>query len=97
MEFSGIAEVDSYKSVLTEAGDGEVGDGGGVGVPVKWPEEWYVENLMKENERRERKARKERGEVEFVKAREGEKSGATSKTATPKGGSEHRKSKFERR
>lgn len=60
---------------------------------MRWPEEWYVENLMKENEWREKKGRKERGEVEFVKAR----SGASSTASTPKAGSEHRKTKFERR
>lgn len=49
--FAGIGEEDSYASTLAD----------GLGVPVKWPEEWYVENLVRENERREKKAKKERG------------------------------------
>ena len=86
MEFAGISEEEAHASTL------EVGQGG---VPTKWPEEWYVENLMRENERRERKAKKGRGEVEFVK--ESARSGASSQASTPKAGSEHRKTKFERR
>lgn len=88
MEFAGIGEEEGYKSTLA------VGEGG---VPTKWPREWYVEGLVKENERRERKGRRERGEVEFVKGREREGGSAG---GTPKGGgsgSEHRKAKLERR
>lgn len=90
MQFAGIREEESHASTLA------VGDGGG-GVPVKWPEEWYVENLVRENERREKKVKGERKEVGFVKAKSGAESTGSSKAGTPKGGSEHRKSKFERR
>lgn len=86
MEFAGIGEEEGYASTLDEGG-----------VPTRWPEEWYVEGLVKENEWRERKAKGARTEVGFVKAR----SAASSASGTPKGagggGSEHRKSKFERR
>ena len=89
MAFAGIGEEDSYASTLAD----------GLGVPVKWPKEWYVENLVRENERREKKAKKERGEVEFVKGREKEE--GRSRGGTPKvgsgGGSELRKTKFDRR
>lgn len=88
MDFAGIrAEIgESYASTL----------GVGVGVPGRWPEEWYVENLSKENERRERKAKGQRTGVGFVKEK-GAKNGRASKGSTPgESGSEHRKSKFAR-
>ena len=94
MDFAGISEDESRASTF------DVQDGG---VPVEWPEEWYAENLVKENERRERKAKEGRKEVEFVSAAAGGKSGASSKAGTPRsaGGSrsarsvEQRKSRFD--
>ena len=59
MEFAGISEEDAYASTLSEE----------VGVPVKWPQEWCVENLMKENERREKKRAGDREKVDFVSAK----------------------------
>ena len=91
MEFAGmrVEEAESYASTLGE----------GVEVPARWPEEWYVENLSKENERRERKAKGQRTEVGFVREK-GAKEGRDSKGSTPGAGggsgSEHRKSKFAR-
>lgn len=87
MEFAGISEEESRASTLQG------------GVPATWPKEWYVENLVKENETREKKRRKERGEVEFVRGKGGEGTGSkgSSKASTPKAGaSEHRKSRFDR-
>jgi hypothetical protein len=88
MEFAGISTEESYASTLSE----EAG-----AVPTRWPEECYVENLVKTNERREKKRMAERDKVEFVPATAGSKSGGSSATGTPKTGSEHRKSRFDKR
>ena len=86
MEFAGISVEESYASTLT----------GDVGVPTSWPEEWYVEGLVRANERREKKRVKERERVEFVPAA-ATKSGSSSKAGTPKSGGEGRRSKFDKR
>ena len=90
MEFAGISIEESYASSLGE----EAG-----GVPGRWGEGCYVENLVKENERREKKRMTERGKVEFVPGRETVE-GEGSKTSTPKAvgesGKERKKSRFDR-
>ena len=85
MEFAGISTEDRYASTL----EGELA------VPVRWPENWYVEGLMKVNERSEKK-RAQGEKVEFVAAT---KSSASSRAGTPKSavGSEGRKSKFDKK
>ncbi|GAB1741843.1 hypothetical protein NU219Hw_g7249t1 [Hortaea werneckii] len=63
MEFAGIGPEDVYASTLSE----EAG-----GVPVKWRAECYVENLVEESRRWEKKAmagNKGGGKREFVPAR----------------------------
>lgn len=85
MDFAGIRTEDSYATTLAE------GEGG---VPVKWAEECYVENLVKANERREKKRTAEgREKVEFVPS----KSAPSSRTGTPGGAGGTRRSKFDRR
>lgn len=86
MEFAGISEAESYISTLS----GEV---------VSWPEDCYVENLVKVSERREKKRLAEREKVDFVPAAAKLKSGGSSAAGTPKGngGSGSRKSRFDRR
>lgn len=44
----------------------------GLGVPERWPEDCHVEELVRGNERRERKRVAERERVDFVPARAGE-------------------------
>jgi len=57
MEYAGMDGGESYASSLPEE----------LAVPTRWPEEYYVEGLASENERREKKRRLgERGKVEFV-------------------------------
>lgn len=57
MEYAGMDRGESYASSLPEE----------LAVPTRWPEEYYVEGLARENERREKKRRlRERGKVEFV-------------------------------
>ncbi|KAK3718298.1 hypothetical protein LTR37_005111 [Vermiconidia calcicola] len=85
MEFASISSEDNYRTALSvEAG----------GVPVRWPEECYVENLVKENERREKKRVKERERVEFVPAADTtSKSGGSSRNGTPNVGEGQKKKK----
>jgi hypothetical protein len=85
MEFAGISVEESYACTLS----------GEVAVPTSWPEEWYVENLVKTNDRREKKRVKERDKVEFVPA--APKSGSSSKAGTPRSGGEGRRSRFDKR
>ena len=59
MAFAGIKEEECYESTLE----------GGLAVPARWPEDCYVESLVKQNERRERKRVAEREKVEFVPAK----------------------------
>ena len=84
MEFAGVSLENSYGSTLSEGG-----------VPTVWPEECYVENLVKANERREKKRIAEREKVEFVPASKS-KSAGSSATGTPQA-SGGRKSKFDQR
>ncbi|KAK5112982.1 hypothetical protein LTR62_003804 [Meristemomyces frigidus] len=66
MDFAGIEKDGSYKGTLA------VEDGG---VPGHWPGEWYVESLVKGNERREKKRAGEKSGVEFVAAKKGKRQG----------------------
>ncbi|KAK0947427.1 hypothetical protein LTR29_001035 [Friedmanniomyces endolithicus] len=59
MDFAGVGREEGYASSIG-------GEGAGPGVPVKWPEECYVEALIEGNERRERKRLAGRAGVEFV-------------------------------
>lgn len=78
MEFASISQEDSYRSSLPE----------GLGVTVRWSEECYIENLLKQNERREKKQARAPGDkLDFVPAK--------SAGSTP--GDVPRKSKFDRR
>ncbi|KAI5358659.1 putative SAP30-binding protein [Septoria linicola] len=85
MDFAGITREESYASSLSEE----------VAVPVRWPEECYIEGLLKQNDRREKKRLQERDKVDFVPA----KSVQSSANGTPGGGSAAgpRKSKFDRK
>lgn len=85
MEFAGITLEDSYASTL----------GDELGVPTKWPEECYVESLMKQNERRNKEASTREGRVEFVGGgKEGGESGSA--PSAPKEGAAARKTKFDK-
>lgn len=87
MDFAGITREESYASSLSEH----------VAVPVKWPEDCYVEGLMKQNERREKKRLRERDKVEFVPARNGESSvSGTAEDAAGGGDGDSKRSKFDR-
>ncbi|KAK5124004.1 hypothetical protein LTR85_002201 [Meristemomyces frigidus] len=90
MEFAGISQEESYASTLPEA----------LAVPTKWPEECYVESLLKQNERREKKRLTERDKVDFVPA--GKSAGLSAATtpgasAAVGGVKESRKSRFDKR
>lgn len=84
MEFAGVTAEESYANTLT----------GDMALPTKWPEECYVENLVKVNEQRERKRVKEREKIDFVPPT---KSAGSSKAGTPRSGAEGRRSKFDKR
>lgn len=84
MEFAGISKEESYASTLTD----------GMELPGVWPEQVWPENLVKINERLNRKRVGEREKVEFVAAT---RSGASSKSGTPGSGAEGRRSKFDKR
>ena len=62
LEFAGISEEEACASPLPE-------DAGGV--PLKWHEAWYAENLMKACEKSEKKKRAERDGIDFVPAASG--------------------------
>ncbi|TKA56098.1 hypothetical protein B0A55_13199 [Friedmanniomyces simplex] len=113
MEFAGMTREEGYGSTVSvgswSESEGGVEGGGKGGVPGKWREEWYVEGLVKENERRERQRMAGRGEVEFVPAAAGAvksvgdlgASGATGTTAGGGGGGGGReggkRSRFDKR
>ena len=86
MEFAGVIQEDSYASTLSQNAGG---------VPGRWPEDCYVENLIKQNDRREKKRQAEREKVEFVPA--APKSATPSATGTPSSGGGARKSRFDKR
>lgn len=81
MAFAGISEEDAYRSSLPE----------GLAVPVRWPEDCYGEELVRQNERYEKKRLAERERVDFVPAVQ--KDGGST-NGTPGGGG--RRSKFGR-
>ena len=79
MAFAGIEDVkDCYESSLPVE----------LAVPSRWPEDCYVEGLVRGNERREKKRASERERVDFVPARAGEGSGSAG------AGAEGKRSKF---
>ncbi|KAF2212842.1 hypothetical protein CERZMDRAFT_97342 [Cercospora zeae-maydis SCOH1-5] len=81
MDFAGLEREDGHASSLSEE----------VAVPVKWPEECYIESLLKQNGRREKKRLRERDQVDFVPA----KSGGSSASGTPGSSTGPRRSKFD--
>jgi hypothetical protein len=83
MTFAGISKESSYASSLPED----------LAVPVKGQEDFSVEQLLKQNERREKKRLAERDKVDFVSA----KSGGSSAATTPGASREHRRTKFDKR
>jgi len=86
MEFAGISREESYASTLSvEQG----------GIPVKWPAEWYVEGLVKGNERREKKVKGERLGVAFVEAKAKGDGGGGSKHGTLGSSTGGTKSRFD--
>ncbi|KAK3113066.1 hypothetical protein LTR53_009995 [Teratosphaeriaceae sp. CCFEE 6253] len=86
MDFAGVSQEDSYASTLSPS------EGG---VPVRWPEDCYVENLIKQTERSEKKRLAERGKVDFMPA--ATKSATPSAAGTPSSGGRGRKSRFDKR
>ncbi|EMC91251.1 hypothetical protein BAUCODRAFT_80277 [Baudoinia panamericana UAMH 10762] len=93
MEFAGIGVEESYATTLsTEGGEGAVAG-------VRWPEEWYVENLIKENERKLKNERERGGKLEFVPAANAKASNgsAVSTPGSSGSGGGGRKSRFDRR
>lgn len=81
MEFAEITEEECYESTLLAE----------LTVPSKWPEDCYVESLVRQNGRREKKRLAEREKVEFVPAAQA--NGGSGK-GTPNDG---KRSKFDRR
>ena len=63
----------------------------GLAVPARWPEDCYVESLVRGNERREKRRLAEREKVEFVPAQGNEGSGKS----TPNDGG--KRSKFDKK
>lgn len=80
MAFAGITQEDCYQSTLPVE----------FAVPSRWPEDCYVESLIKQNERREKKRLAERERLDFVPAQASEGSGKS----TPSDG---KRSKFDKR
>ena len=80
MAFAEITEEDCYRSTLPVE----------LAVPARWPQDCYVESLVKQNERRERKRLAEREKLEFVPAQGNEDSGKS----TP---NDVKRSKFDKR
>lgn len=80
MAFAEITQEDCYRSTLPDE----------LAVPSRWPEDCYVESLVKQNERKEKKILAERERVDFVSAQAGQGSARS----TPNDG---RKSKFDRK
>lgn len=77
MAFAEISEEECYESTLSEE----------FAVPARWPEDCYVESLVRQNERREKRRLAERERVDFVPAQ-------GSGRSTP---IEGRKSKFDKK
>lgn len=81
LAFAGFeGQEECYESSLPE----------GLAVPARWPEDCYVESLVKSNERRERRRLAEREGLDFVPARQAEEGGVVLET----NGVGVRKSKF---
>jgi hypothetical protein len=80
MAFAEITEEDCYMSTLPAE----------LSVPSRWPEDCYVESLVKQNERREKKRLAEREKLDFVPAQASEGSAKS----TPSDG---KRSKFSKR
>lgn len=81
MAFAGISEEDAYRSSLPEE----------LAVPVRWPEDCYGEELVRQSERYEKKRLAERDKVDFVPA--AQRDGGSASGTPGRGG---RKSKFGR-
>ena len=81
MAFAGISAEDAYRSSLPEE----------LAVPVRWPEDCYGQELVRQSERFEKKRMAERERVDFVPAAQKDVGSAN---GTPGGGS--KKSKFGR-
>lgn len=80
MAFAGISEEDCYENTLPTE----------LAVPSRWPEDCYVESLVRQNERREKKRMAERERLDFVPAQASEGSGRS----TPGEGA--KRSKFDK-
>ncbi|CAK4013256.1 meiotically up-regulated gene 151 -like [Lecanosticta acicola] len=85
MDFAAISTLDSYKSALPE----------GIAVPSAWPDQSYAENLLRQNERNEKKRLAQRRELDFVPASKPAISSTADKSAS--GSNDARKSKFDKR
>lgn len=84
MDFAGIGLEQSYESTLPIE----------VSVPAIWPEDCYVENLVRRNERREKKRLAERGKVDFVSA--ATTTAVVGEESAGQPGQTNKKSKFDR-
>lgn len=58
MDFAGISAQASYESTLPDD----------LAVPSSWPDECYVDSLLRQNERREKRRLAEREKLDFVPA-----------------------------
>lgn len=83
MDFAGVSIQDSYKSALPDD----------LAVPSSWPDECYVDNLLRQNERREKRKQADRDKLDFVPASKSTHRDTTSTTANGSNG--QRKSKFD--
>ena len=83
MEFAGVSREDSHTSTLSDE----------VAVPVRWPEESYVESLMKINQSKTKEQAKGRDRLDFVPETKS-RSGASSASGTP---GEAKRSRFDKR
>ncbi|SMR55447.1 unnamed protein product [Zymoseptoria tritici ST99CH_1A5] len=85
MQFADITREDSYRSSLPE----------GLGISVTWPEECYVEGLLRQNERKQKKKLAERDKVDFVPAVAKDEAKAQVQSAASEAGS-GKKSRFDK-
>lgn len=89
MAYAGITQEESYASSLPEE----------LAVPRRWPEEYYVEGLVRENEQREKRRRlAEKGKIDFVSAAsDASRSSEKGTTPTEAGVGADRKTELEKR
>lgn len=87
MEFAGISREDSHATSLPES----------LAVPVKWPEDCYIESLLRQNEKKQKKRLADREKLDFVPASKSAQSSSSGTPANISGDDAKRRSRFDKR